>query len=234
MRKGVTVLAILMVLIPVCGCIGGDNTITEAPTTTVAPTTVPPNVDTTPILASELQAMLVEYQEKYTKESEQVQAMLDELQAMSQELIPDYEAIHVAYGRYLTAMEDYLWDEPTRYYNAKVLLEHTTPTVDDLLEIRKDTLPFSPGIGYSFGSINVVGEGYNIVTTNQIRGIISEGLDGQDVREELIGAFEHLEYVVENYLDAIIGYVSYDLSEILVRQSTYSDILIRDCNPYCI
>ncbi|MDD4281866.1 MAG: hypothetical protein PHW58_06545, partial [Candidatus Methanofastidiosa archaeon] len=91
MRKGVTVLAILMVLIPVCGCIGGDNTITEAPTTTVAPTTVPPNVDTTPILASELQAMLVEYQEKYTKESEQVQAMLDELQAMSQELIPDYE-----------------------------------------------------------------------------------------------------------------------------------------------
>jgi hypothetical protein len=115
-----------------------------------------------------------------------------------------------------------------------VLLEHTTPTADGLLKIRKDTLPFSPGIEYSFGSINVTGEGYNIVTTNQIRGIISEGLDGQDVREDLIGAFEHLEDVVENYLDAIIGYVSYDLSEILVRQSTYSDILIRDCNPYCI
>lgn len=207
-----------------CGCISESDGLEP----------VPDGVDTTPILAKELQAMLVEYQEKYTIESKQVQAMLDGLQAMSQEPNPDYEAIHVAYGRYLTAMEDYLWEEPTRYYKAKVLLEHTTPTVDGLLEIRKDTLPFSPGIGYSFESINVMGEGYNIVTTNQIRGIISEGLHGQDVREELIGAFEHLEDVVENYLDAIIGYVSYNLSEVLVRQSTYSNVLIRDCNPHCL
>ena len=225
MRHLLVILTIILMVIPLCGC-----TVTEREP--LKP--VPYNVDTTPIRASELQAMLVEYQEQYTKESEQVQAMLDELQALSQEPSPDYAAIHVAYGRYLTAMEGYLWEEPTRYYKAKVLLEHTTPTEDDLLEIRKDTLPFSPGIRYSFGSINVTGEGYNIVTTNQIRGIISEGLHGQDVREELIGAFEHLEYVVENYLDAIIGYVSYDLSEVLVRQSTYSDILIRDCNPYCI
>ena len=195
---------------------------------------VPDGVDTTPLLASELQAMLVEYQEKYTKESEQVQAMLDSLQVMAHEPSPDYAAIDLAYGQYLSAMQLYIRMALRPYYEAKVLLEHTTPSEDGLLEIRKDTLPFSPGIRYSFGSINVVGEGYNIVTTNQIRGIISEGLDGQDVREELIGAFEHLEYVVENYLDAIIGYVSYDLSEILVRQSTYSDILIRDCNPYCI
>ena len=219
------ILALLVVCCMLCsGCISDGDSLEP----------VPDGVDTTPILASELQAMLVEYQEQYTKESEQVQAMLDELQALSQEPSPDYAAIHVAYGRYLTAMEGYLWEEPTRYYKAKVLLEHTTPTEDDLLEIRKDTLPFSPGIRYSFGSINVTGEGYNIVTTNQIRGIISEGLHGQDVREELIGAFENLEDVVENYLDAIIGYVSYDLSEVLVRQSTYSDILIRDCNPYCI
>jgi len=54
MRKGVTVLAILMVLIPVCGCIGGDNTITEVPTTTVAPTTAPPSAYIFPKYAYQL------------------------------------------------------------------------------------------------------------------------------------------------------------------------------------
>lgn len=211
------------------GCISGDNEETVAPTTTV-----PPNVDTTPILASELQARLVEYQERYTKESEQVQAMLDELQAMIQESSPEYEAINVAYGRYQTVMLQYVRMSLRPYYKAKILLEHTTQTKDGQLKIRKDTLPFSPGKQYCYENVSLMGESFNVIFPFQIGQIIDEGLDGQDVREELIDAFERLENTAEKYLDAEIGYVYYYLSEVLVRQSLYSDILIRDCNPYCI
>lgn len=86
---------------------------------------VPDGVDTTPLLASELQAMLVEYQEKYTEESEQVQAMLDSLQVMAHERSPDYAAIDLAYGQYLSAMQLYIRMALRPYYEAKVLLEHT-------------------------------------------------------------------------------------------------------------
>jgi hypothetical protein len=189
---------------------------------------VPDGVDTTPLLASELQAMLVEYQEKYTEESEQVQAMLDSLQDMAHERSPDYAAIDLAYGQYLTAMQLYIRMALRPYYEAKVLLEHTTPSDDGLLEIRKDTLPFSPGIGYSYGGISLVGESFNVSIRFKIGQIIDEGLAGQDVREELIDAFESVGNTAERYLEAERGHVSYYLSEALVRQSTYSDILIRD------
>lgn len=73
-----------------------------------------------------------------------------------------------------------------------------------------------------------MGESFNVSIRFKIGQIIDEGLAGQDVREELIDAFERVGNTAERYLEAERGHVSYYLSEALVRQSTYSDILIRD------
>lgn len=78
-------------------------------------------MDTTPILASELQAALGECQQEYESKGIEVQDMLDSLQDMAQEPDPDYEEINLVYGQYLTAMQEYLMAALNSYYEAKVL-----------------------------------------------------------------------------------------------------------------
>ena len=200
------------------GCISEDDGLES----------VPDGVDTTPILASELQAALVGYQQAYESKGAEIRDMLESLQAMSMESSLEYEAIDIAYGQYQTAMLQYVRMTLRPYYEAKILHEHTIQTEDGLLKIRRDTLPFSPGIQYSYENVSLVGERFNVIFPFQMGQIIDEGLAGQDVREELIDAFEGVGNIAERYLEAERGHVSYYLSEALVRQSSYSDVLIRD------
>ncbi len=224
-KQGNVVLTLFVVCCILCsGCISDGDSLEP----------VPDGVDTTPILASDLQTSLLEYQQKYESKGIEMQDMLYSLQEMAREPEPDIEAIKLAYEQYRQAMMQYQRVELVNYYETKVLLEHTTPTEDGLLEIRKDTLPFSPGKVYSYGNVSLAGESFCVMARFHIGKIFDEADAGKDVREALIDAFERLEDTAEGYLDMEIGYVSYYLSDVLVRQSQYSDILIRDCNRICI
>lgn len=207
---------------------------TTPPTTTLAPTTVPPNVDTTPILASELQAEWEELQSEQEWRGAEVQEMLDEIQAMLGDPDPDYEAMGSAFGAYEESWRDYL-RALIGCYHASILLEHTTPIEGDLLALKKETLPFvrPDGEVYTFGEVNMAGESV-MIKFNKIRSYIQEGISGQDVREALIHELQRLEDYLPLYHDMEIGHEYYHLSYVLFKQSLYSDILIRDCNPHCI
>ncbi len=217
------------------GCIANSgNEETLAPTTTTAPTTVPPNVDTTPILASELQAELEDLETEYEWRGVEVQELLDALQDMAQEPDPDYEAIGSAFEWYDAEWIEYRTTLRS-YYHMSILLEHTTPVADDLLALNKETLPFvrPDGDTYDMGILNMAGESI-MIRSNDIMSCIEDGIAGQDVREELIEDLQWLEEYLPGYCDMEVGYVYYYLGSALFRQSLYSDVLIRDCNPYCI
>ena len=217
------------------GCIANNgNEETAAPTTTVAPTTVPPNVDTTPILSSELQTEWENVSMEYEWRGIEVQELLDTLQTMVQETEPDYETIASVFEQYDTEWIEYR-TTLRGYYHLSILLEHTTPTADDLLALKKETLPFvrPDGDTYDMGLLNMVGESI-MIKSNDIRSYIDDGIFGQDVHEELIEDLQWLEDYLPGYYDIEIGYVYYYLSSTLFRQSLYSDVLIRDCNPLCI
>ena len=240
-------MALLIICCILCsGCItddGNDETETSpstvAPTTaaptTLPPTTMPPNVDTTPILFSELQAERDELLLEYESKGREVQEMLDEMQEMVEEKNPDYAEMMDVHAEFKETMTEYL-SAQIGYYHDSILLEHTTPTEDDLLILKKETLPFvrPGGKVYTFGELNMVGGSYNYLIDNQIKRLIQKGIEGHDVREELIDAFNRLKEFLPGYYDMWIGYVYYYLGSGLFRQSLYSDILIRDCNPYCI
>lgn len=227
-----------------CGRISEENNETTAPTTTappttsaprtLPPTTVPPNVNTTPILASELQADWAEEKAEYEEGAEEVQTLLDILKDMIQTPDPDYEAIDSSFAQLEEAMIDYR-TALRGYYHDSILLEHTTPIEDDLLKLKKDTLPFGRPHGdmYTMGELNMQGESI-MNKSGDIRSLIRDGIDGQDVREELIEDLQWLEGFLPGYYDMEIGYKYYHLSYVLFKQSLYSDILIRDCNPHCV
>ncbi len=239
-------MALLIICCILCsGCITDDgNEETEsspstvAPTTsaptTLPPTTMPPNVDTTPILFSELQAERDELLLEYESKGREVQEMLDEMQEMVEEKNPDYAEMMDVHAEFKETMTEYL-SAQNGYYHDSILLEHTTPTEDDMLLLKKETLPFvrPGGEVYTFGELNMMGESY-MWLTNWIESYIYEGIEGQGVREEIIDTFNQLEEFLPGYYDMWIGYVYYYLGSGLFRQSLYSDILIRDCNPYCI
>ena len=100
-----------------CGCISDENNETTAPPTTappttsaprtLPPTTVPPNVNTTPKLASELQADWAEEKAEYEKGGEEVQKLLDTLKDMVQTPDPDYDAIDSAFDQLEEEMINY-------------------------------------------------------------------------------------------------------------------------------
>ena len=160
--------------------------------------------------------------------------MLDEMQEMVEEKNPDYAEMMDVHAEFKETMTEYL-SAQNGYYHDSILLEHTTPTEDDMLLLKKETLPFvrPGGEVYIFGELNMMGESY-MWLTNWIESYIYEGIEGQGVREEIIDTFNQLEEFLPGYYDMWIGYVYYYLGSGLFRQSLYSDILIRDCNPYCI
>ena len=80
MRSLIIILAIILMIVPLCGCIVTEQEPLKP---------VPDNVDTTPVLASELLAEWVELKEDYESEGEETRAMLDELQAMAAAPDPD-------------------------------------------------------------------------------------------------------------------------------------------------
>ncbi|HHN81182.1 MAG TPA: hypothetical protein ENN11_00985 [Methanomicrobia archaeon] len=224
------------------GCISEDGTpattvapTTLPPTTTVTPTTVPPNVITTPLYASDLQEKMAEAEIAYAAAPANQQERLEALQALLDDHDPDYEEIYEAYTDYEAAVLEYQY-VLYRYYHTSILLEHTTPIEGDLLALKKDTLPFGRPHGdmYTFGELNMKGEDYESYTDRLIKKLILKGIDGEDTRDEIIGGLEAFEEFLTGYHDMIIGYLYYDLSTILFRQSLYSDILIHDCNPTCI
>jgi len=233
------ILALSVVCCMLCsGCIADGNKETAAPTsvapTTSPPTTVPPNVDTTPILASELQARWEDRKAEYEWRGEEVQEMLDALQVMAEESDPDYEAIGSAFEQYDAEWIKYR-TALRGYYHVSVLLEHVTPIEDDLLALKKEMLPFvrPDGETYTMGELNMAGENVMHIS-NRIRARIEEGIAGLDARQSLIDDLQWLEEYLPGYHDMEIGYVYYYLSSGLFRQSLYSDVLIRDCNPFCI
>jgi len=224
MRRVVLVLALMLVIVPFCGCIAGEGN----------EETVPPNVNTTPILASELQTEWEELQSEQEWRGVEMQEMLDEIQAMLGEPDPDYEAMEPAFGEYEESWGKYL-RALIGCYHASILLEHTEPIEGDLLALKKETLPFvrPDGEVYTFGEVNMAGESV-MIKFNKIRSYIQEGINGQDVREALLDELQRLEDYLPLYHDMEIGYEYYHLSGVLFKLSLYSDILIRDCNPHCI
>ena len=241
------VLALLIVCSMLCsGCIaGGNNGETVPPTTTVAPTTtpptttvapttfppmtVPPNVDTTPIFFSELLTERDELLSEYETKGVEVQEMLVEMQAMAQEGDPDFAGLLDVHAEFKETMTEYLFAQ-NGYYHDSILLEHTTPSKwGNLLLLKKETLPFvrPGGKVYTFGVLNMAVESYNYLIDKQIKRLILKGIEGQDVRGELIDAFNRLEEFLPGYYDMFIGYVYYYLGSDLFSMSLYSDILIR-------
>jgi hypothetical protein len=234
MRKGVTVLAILMVLIPVCGCIGGDSTTTAAPTTTVAPTTVPPNVDTTLVRASDVQAALEEYELACEMASIKMQESRETLTTLLEAPALDYEALYLAFENFKAAVTEYE-SAVFGHLRISILLEHTTPIEGDLLMLKKETLPFSRpgGKTCTYGELEGWGTSYWHLT-DRIRYYIREGIDDYDSRDDIIESLAKVDELLVQYHDKCVGYIYYDVSIALFRQSLYSDVLIRDCNPSCI
>jgi hypothetical protein len=246
------IMALFVVCSMLCsGCIAGGNngetvppTTTVAPTTTpptttvapttVPPTTVPPNVNTKPILASELLEEWNELQDEFPLKEAEMQETLSTVQAMLVEADPDYELLYEAFTLYQTDVVEYVTTQ-TYYYKAMILTEHTTPTEGDLLALKKETLPFTRpgGKTYTFGELNMKGESYMALTRN-IELLIRDGINGNDVRTDIVDALENLGNFLPEYYDMGIGYVYRKLGSSLYRQSLYSDILIRDCNPDCI
>jgi hypothetical protein len=212
-----------------------DAPTTTPPTTTVAPTTVPPNVDTTPIYASELQTKMAEAEIAYAAAPANQQECLEALQALLDATDPDYDEIYEAYTDYEAAVMEYEYALYS-YWHTSILLEHVTPTSDDLLLLKKDTIPFHRPDGemYTFGELNMKGESYEYFTDRLIKKLILKGIDGEDTRDDIVEGLGLFEEFLPGYHDVIIGYLYYDLNYILSRQETYSDILIRDCNPYCL
>ncbi len=86
---------------------------------------------------------------------------------------------------------------------------------------------------YTFGSLNIAGEGI-IRLSHEFTSCLEDGAAGQDVQETLVGYLQRLDESIPEYLDMKIGYLYYSLDWTLTRQETYSDILIKDCNTYCI
>jgi len=225
MKRGHIVIVLALFGMICSGCISNDSTPT---------TTVPDNVDTTPILASELLAEWEELLEAYESEKESTQEMLDELLAMAQIPNPNYAKLYQASEEYHDTMLEYRYTLRD-YYRASILLEHTTPTVDDLLELKKETIPFDRPDGdmYTMGELNMEGEAYNF-RFDRIRDLLLEGIDGNDVQEDIIKELTDLEEFLPGYYDMEIGYAYYIVNQNLNRQAKYSDVLIKDCNPLCI
>jgi hypothetical protein len=192
-------------------------------------------VITTPLYASDLQEKMAEAEIAYAAASANQPERLEALQALLDAPDPDYEEIYEAYTDYEAAVLEYQ-HALYRYYHTSILLEHTTPIEGDLLALKKDTLPFGRPHGdmYTFGELNMKGEDYESYTDRLIKKLILKGIDGEDTRDEIVGGLEAFEEFLIGYHTMIIGYLYYDLSSILFRQSLYSDILIHDCNPTCI
>ena len=218
MRRLIVILAIILMIVPLCGC----TVTTQEP---LKP--VPDNVDTTPVLASELLAEWVELKEKYESEGEDTRAMLDELQAMAAEPNPDYKAMYDDYEWYYSSL---IWYRTTLrdYYYVSILLGHTTPTADDQLSLRKDTIPFGrpDGDTYTMGELNMEGEGVMHIT-NMIESYIKECIAGHDSRQDVIDWLDTLEEYLPGYYDMEIGYAYYWVNSILSKQSRYSYVLIE-------
>jgi len=87
MKRILVLLAVILMIVSLCGCISEKEDLEP----------VPDNVDTTLILASELQAALEGYQVKYPAEGEQLQAMFDSLKSMAEAQTPDYSAISISF-----------------------------------------------------------------------------------------------------------------------------------------
>lgn len=240
-----TILMLSLIFSVLCsGCITNDNngetvppTTTVAPTTspptttvvptTLPPTTVPPNVDTTPILASEVHAEFAEEKIEYEEKGEVVQELLDTLQDMVQAPNPDYEEIDSAFEQYQAEWREYR-AALRNYYYYLILLEHTEPIEGDLLKLKKETLPFGrpDGKTYTYGELNMAAESL-MMNYHGISSLLEDGIDGQDVREALLIKLQWLEDYLPVYYDMEIGYTYNHLSYYLFEQSLYSDILIR-------
>jgi len=242
------ILALSIVCCMLCsGCIMGNGNeetapptstvapTTSPPTTTIFPTTVPPNVNTTPIYASDLLERMEEAEAAYGAAPANQQERLEAFRSLLDAPNPDYDGIYQAYMDYEESVMEYEYALYS-YWHTSILLEHTAPIEDDLLALKKQALPFGrpDGDTYTFGELNMGGENYEYYTDRLIKPLIREGIDGQDTRDEIIKGLEAFEEFLLEYHDMIIGYLYYDLSRILFRQSLYSDILIHDCNPDCI
>jgi hypothetical protein len=208
------------------GCISDSG---ETPSTTV-----PPGVDTTPILMSEAMAAMTELQVSYDSKEAELQDMIDLVQTMIDSPEPDYAELYSTFMQCHETMVEYrsiLRD----YYNVSILLEYTTPIEDDLMALNKDMLPFDePEINMiSFGLLNMSAQNFDR-RFGTIRDMIKDGIAGQDVQEELSLNFGEFVAFLPDYYDAEIGYQYYRLNDILTRQSQYSDILIKDCNELCV
>jgi hypothetical protein len=192
-------------------------------------------VNTTPILASELQ----EAMEKYQTASETAPARMQECREALDDILaapePDYETLYVAFEDFKTAVTEYEYALFGKLI-VSVLLEHTTPAGwGDLLLLRKATLPFSRpgGKTCTYGELEGWGTSYWHLT-DRIRYYIREGIDGYDSRDDIIESLAEVDELLVTYHDKNIGYIYSFLSRDLFRQSLYSDVLIRDCNPSCI
>ena len=196
--------------------------------------TVPPTVNTTPIRASEAQAALAEYQTAMEPASARMVECCGALQAVLLHPNPDYVAIYGAFEDYEMAIQAY---EHALYGSLRIeiLLAHTTPIQGDLLELRKETIPFSRPEEkmYTFGELNMKGESYMHII-DRIRSEIRDGIAGQDTLNSVIDDCTTLEEFLPGYYDMSMGYIYYDLNQILARQELYSDVLIHDCNPHCL
>jgi hypothetical protein len=139
------------------------------------------------------------------------------------------------YSQYKLALQNYL-QTLMRYFNATILAEYTTPTSGDLLELRKDKLPVARPDGKMcpLGNLELGAGKYYRYKDTLIPSLIQDGLQGQDVRQDLIDALAEFEEYLPGYYDLEIGYSYYSLSQKLQRQSQYSDVLINDCNPLCV
>jgi len=117
------------------------------------------------------------------------------------------------------------------YCRRLTLTEHTTPIEGDLLALDKETIPFTGPDGriYSYEALNMAGESF-MFFTGDIERLIMDGVEGQEDRQEILEAIENLEDFLPKYYDVIMGYVCGELSEAMLCQSLYSDILTYDCD----
>jgi|GEM_PF-3504772 len=191
--------------------------------------------DTMPLHASFVQTGLENYRLAYEAAPERQEESHDALLILLTGQDPDYSKVEMAVEKYLTSIQAYV-TAVKGYYHASILLAHTTPTDDGLLALDTDTIPFDRPDGqmYNWVQLEMEGESYNYLVNVTIRQLVQRGIEGQDVREELLSAIEQLESHSTARYNVYIGYEYYILNESLAKQTRFSDVLIRDCNPHCI
>jgi len=237
MRKGFTVLAILMVLIPVCGCIGGDSTTTAAPTTTTAvPTSAPPSAYTFPKYAYQLQEQIGKWGTACDVASAEWQSALETLRALAGSPDSTQDELYQAFADYEAAIKEYE-RVLQRYYAVLILSEHTEPTETGLLALMNETVPFARPEGdmCPYELLNIGAEGY-MVHEGGIKRLIAGGMEEQEDRQELLDTIDAAEAYLPEYHDMVIGYVYYGMNRYLtcLSQCTDGSAVKCGCSTYFI